>query len=311
LNLLNGLHGTFATLLLCSLLYLDEVGVPLPFAPNEVLLLVAGLFIGAGTIEPWIFVPVALVAMAAGSLTGFGWARAVGADRLRAVAGRLHAEKAYDRARARMQRTSSPAIGITRLLPGVRTYATLVAGAVGVPLRVFVIGAFPALVVWCAAWVGIGVAVGAPAEHLLSRVERLVTSGVLLFAAGGGAYLAIRKVPHADPELEGVMSHVPSAGRLILAIVLDVGVVATMVSGVERIIRATAHIQRVGHAQSLMLIGAVVAIYVIVTRRGPGATAGERLLKVSYRVRIPWRRLLRRGTAAGRQPRDAAHRRDG
>jgi membrane protein DedA with SNARE-associated domain len=312
LNLLYGLHGTFATLLLCSLLYLDEVGVPLPFAPNEVLLLVAGLLIGTGAIEPWIFVPIALGAMAAGSLTGFGWARAVGAERLRAVAERLHAEKAYDRATARMQRTSARAIGITRLLPGVRTYATLVAGAVGVPLRVFATGALPSLAVWCAAWVGVGVAVGAPAEHLLSRVERLATSGVLLIGAGAGAYLAIRKVPHADPELEGVMRRVPSAGRLALALALDLGVVATIVSGADRIIRAAAHIRHVGHHDFLVLIGAVVAVYVVVTRRGPGATAGERLLRVSYRVRIPWRRLLRRGSpAAPRRSPDTAGRHPG
>lgn len=312
LNLLYGLHGTFATLLLCSLLYLDEVGVPLPFAPNEVLLLVAGLLIGTGAIEPWIFVPIALAAMVGGSLTGFGWARAVGAERLRAVAGRLHAEKAYDRATARLQRTSPRAIGITRLLPGVRTYATLVAGAVGVPLRTFATGAVPALAVWCAAWVSLGVGVGAPAAHLLSRVERLVTSGILLVAAGAGAYLAIRKVPHADPELEGVMRHVPSAERLTLALLLDFGVVATIVSGADRIIRAAAHIRHVGHHDLLVLIGAVIAVYVVVTRRGAGATAGERLLRVSYRVRIPWRRLLhRRPRESERRPTETAGRKQG
>jgi hypothetical protein len=167
-------------------------------------------------------------------------------------------------------------------------------------------------VVWGAAWVGVGVAVGAPAEHLLGRVERLVTSGVLLIAAGAGAYLAIRKVPHADPELEGVMSRRPSAERLALAVLLDFGVVATIVSGVDRIIRAAGHIRHVGHHDLLVLIGAVIAIYVIATRRGPGATAGERLLKVSYRVRIPWRRLGRRRSApTTARSRDAAGQRPG
>jgi membrane-associated protein len=301
-NYLNGLHGTFAALLLCSLLYLDEVGVPLPFAPNEVLLVFAGLLIGTGAVDPWLFLPIALVAMAAGMLTGFGWARALGAERLRAVAERLHAQKAYDRATARVQQASSRAIGVTRLLPGVRTYATLVAGAGGMPLRVFATGALPALAVWCAVWVGLGVAVGVPVEHLLSRVERLATSGVLLIAAGAGSYLAIRKVPHADPDLESMLSRVPSWERLVLALTLDFGVVATIVSGADRIIRGAAHIPHVGRHDFLVLIGVVIVVYVVVTRRGPGATAGERLLKVSYRVPIPRPRLRRRRPAAGPAP---------
>jgi membrane-associated protein len=295
-NFLNGLNGTVATLLLCALLYLDEVGVPLPFAPNEVLLLVAGLLIGTGALSPWIFLPVALVAMVAGSLSGFGWARALGAERLRAVAEKLRAEKAYDRATTRVQQASARSIAVTRLLPGVRTYATLVAGASGLPVRVFATGAIPALVVWLAVWVGIGVAVGAPAELFLSHFERLATSGLLLVAAGAGAYLAIRKIPSADEETEGMMSQVPSWERLALAIILDFGVVATIVSGADRIIHAAAHIRHTGLRDFLVLIGAVIVAYVVITRRGPGATAGERALKVSYRVRIPRPRLPRRNS---------------
>jgi membrane protein DedA with SNARE-associated domain len=301
-NILNGLNGTVATLLLCALLYLDEVGVPLPFAPNEVLLVLAGLLIGTGAVAPWIFLPMALIAMTAGSLSGFGWARALGAERLRAVAEKLHADRAYDRATARVQQASARSIAVTRMLPGVRTYATLVAGASGLPVRVFASGAVPALVVWLAAWVGIGYAVGAPAEHLLHGFERLATSGLLLVAAGAGAYLAIRRVPSADEEIEEMMSRVPSAGRLALALILDFGVVTTMVSGADRIIRAAFHIRHVGLRDFLILIGAVIVVYVVITRRGPGGTAGERLLSVSYRVRIRRSRRLRPRPAEAAAP---------
>ena len=148
------------------------------------------------------------------------------------------------------------------------------------------------------------VAVGAPAELFLSHFERLATSGLLLVAAGAGAYLAIRRVPSADGEIEGMMSRVPSWERLVLAVTLDFGVVATIVSGVDRIIRAAAHIRHVGLRDFLVLIGAVIVVYVVLTRRGPGATAGERLLKVSYRVHIPRPRLPRRSSRAAppRQP---------
>ncbi len=299
MNFLNGLNGTVATLLLCALLYLDEVGVPLPFAPNEVLLVLAGLLIGTGAVSPWIFLPMALIVMVAGSLSGFGWARALGAERLRAVAEKLHAERAYDRATRRVQQASARSIGVTRLIPGVRTYATLVAGASGLPVRIFATGAIPALVVWVAVWVGLGVAVGAPVELFLSHFERLATSGLLLMAAGAGAYLAIRRVPSADEEIEGMISRVPSAGRLALALILDFGVVATIVSGADRIIRAAAHIRHVGLRDFLVLIGAVIVVYVVITRRGPGGTAGERLVNVTYRVRL---RRSRRERRAPRPP---------
>lgn len=299
MSFLYGLNGTAATLMLSALLYIDEVGVPMPFAPNEVLLVVAGLLIGTGAIPALIFLPIALVAMIAGSLTGFGWARALGSLRLRAVAEKLHAERAYDRARARIEHASPRSIGITRMLPGVRTYATLVAGASGLPLRIFAAGAVPALAVWMICWVGLGVAVGAPAEHLLSRVERLATGGVLLVIAGAGAYLAIRRVPSADEDVERMLSGVPSAERLVLALALDFGVVATVVSGVDRIIRAAVHIHHVGLHDFLILIAAVIVVYVVLTRRGPGATAGEKLLKVSYRFRF--RRPRRRRAGSGEE----------
>ena len=117
-----------------------------------------------------------------------------------------------------------------------------------------------------------------------------------------------------------MISRVPSAPRLALALILDFGVVATIVSGADRIIRAAAHIRRFGLHDFLVLIGAVIVVYVVVTRRGPGATAGERLLKVSYRVHIRRPRRRRRrtrmrarpprtGQAPAEDPREAASRR--
>ena len=38
MTVLQGLHGLIAVLLLCTLLFIDEAGVPLPVAPNEALL---------------------------------------------------------------------------------------------------------------------------------------------------------------------------------------------------------------------------------------------------------------------------------
>jgi membrane protein DedA with SNARE-associated domain len=54
-----GLHGAVAIVLLCSLLFAEEVGAPLPI-PGELTLIAAGLLIAAGGLDPWLFVPLAV-----------------------------------------------------------------------------------------------------------------------------------------------------------------------------------------------------------------------------------------------------------
>ena len=58
MSYLQGLHGVVAIVLLCSLLFAEEAGVPLPFAPGEVVLMAGGLLIAAGGLDPVVFVPV-------------------------------------------------------------------------------------------------------------------------------------------------------------------------------------------------------------------------------------------------------------
>ena len=40
-SFLSGLHGTVASLILSAMLFADEIGLPIPFAPNEVLLIIS------------------------------------------------------------------------------------------------------------------------------------------------------------------------------------------------------------------------------------------------------------------------------
>lgn len=286
MSFINGLHGTVAALLLAALLYVDELGVPMPFAPNEVLLLVAGLLIAGGALSPWLFLPLAVLAMAAGTLTGFTWARAVGSDRLRAFAARLGAAQTYDRAAARVRRASSFDIAVTRLIPGVRVYATLVAGAARVDSRTFFIGALPAIVIWAAFFTFIGVAVGVPAEHFLRDVEKLAVTGTLFVLLGAGSYLAVRRVPSVDHPTPSVLAQVPGRLRVVLALLVDLGIIATIVAGFDRVtLSALQQLHPAKLTDVAVLVTGVIVLYVVATRRGPGGTAGEGLFDVSYRRR--------------------------
>jgi len=288
IGFLTHLNGTLAASLLCALLFVDEVGVPLPFAPNEVLLLFAGLLLASGVLLPWLFLPLALIAMVSGMVTGFVWARTVGSDRLHDLAAVVDAERPYDRAVHRVRSASLGGIAISRLLPGVRVYATLAAGSSGIRLRRFLVGAVPALLVWLGVLVLVGVVVGRPAERLISRVDSLIVTGAFMIVVGVGAFLVVRHVPRARIE-EDRMSTVPRSLRVVLALAVDLGIVAAVITGVAGLGGTFFHLLReVNGVVGLSLL--VVVAYVLAARRGGGATLGEGLFTVDFRSLLRIRR---------------------
>ncbi|HEY7926449.1 MAG TPA: DedA family protein [Candidatus Dormibacteraeota bacterium] len=292
MDFLTGLHGAVATILICVLLFVDEAGVPLPFIPNEVLLIVAGLLIASGSLKPYIFYPVACLALIGGSLTGYSWAKRVGPTRLRKIAARLRAAKTYDRATRRIARADARHIGFARLIPGIRVYVTLTAGAAETPLRTFMEGNIPAILVWTALMTGIGFVAGVPAEHFLTAVEaqlfNFALSGGLLVALGVVAYRAARRAP--------VPRRVASAGpfygiadrdRYWLAFAVDAGIIAAVVAGFDRITRAILNLKYQLLPEGRYDVGVIVLgialAYIVVSRRSAtGETAGERLFDISY-----------------------------
>lgn len=292
MDFLTGLHGGVATVLICVLLFIDEAGVPLPFIPNEVLLIIAGLLIASGSLNPFVFYPLACVALLGGSWTGYSWAKRVGPRQLRRVAGLLHATKAYDRATRRLATADARHIGLSRVIPGIRVYATLCAGSAQVPMRTFMEGNVPAILGWTALLTGIGFVVGVPAEHLLTAVEaqlfNFALSGGLLVALGVIAFRAARRAP--DPRRDpvaGPFTGIAQRDRYWLAFAVDAGIVATVVAGFDRITRAVLNfkyqILPEGKYDVGVIVLAMALAYIVVSRRSStGETAGERLFDVSY-----------------------------
>lgn len=283
MTFLTGLHGTIATLLICALLFIDEAGVPLPFAPNEFLLVVAGLLIAGGALSPLVFFPLALTAMVGGLLTGFGWARAIGPAQLRTLATKLRATRAYDHATARMRTTNERQVAVTRLIPGIRVYATLAAGAAGVDRMVFLRGAIPSLALWLTAVTGLGYVVGLPAVRFLTEIERVAISGGILVILGLLAYRAARTSPR-DGRGVGPFTGARMPLRLGLAVAADAGVVACIAAGFDRITRFFLHLPiPTGKVDTAIVLTAIAVSYVVAARTGSrGETAGERLFDVSY-----------------------------
>lgn len=281
MDFLIGLHGSVAAALICILLFVDETGLPLPIAPNELLLLLAGVLIASGAFPLWVIFPLLYLAMAAGMLTGYSWARTIGQSGLRALAERVGATAAYDKAVGRLQQSTPWTIGICRLIPGLRPYATLVSGAAEVDVRTFLLGALPALLIWEIAVVAAGMIVGLPIAHFLGRFEKLALRGVLLVALGTVVWLAIRD---ATVDERGGIARIAPRLRASLALAVDAAIVVSVVGGFFAIARRVVLITANGWLE--IIVAALVLIGLLLFGR-MGQTPGEVLFETHYWHRVP------------------------
>ncbi|GAC1331796.1 MAG: hypothetical protein NVSMB17_10140 [Candidatus Dormibacteria bacterium] len=295
MSFLQGLHGTIGVLLLCGLLFVEEAGVPLPFAPGELTLLAGGLLIASGGLNPLIFVPLAILACIGGSMVGYSWARLVGEHGLRTVADKLHQAKNLERVSKRVRSGGARGIAISRSIIGLRIYTTLVAGAAGVPTRTFLLGMVPASAAWVVVFVILGAVVGIPVEHFLNSFQKLLLQGVILLAIGAGGYLAVRRAPKGQP---GTLMRVPHAIRVGVAVAIDASIVASVVAGFLSVARTVVHVNLTANwADALIVVVMIAVFYLVATWRGTGATVGEALLGADYirrlRARTPGLRRTR------------------
>ena len=180
-----GLHGAVAVVLLCGLVFIEEAGVPLPLLPGDGLLIACGVLAANHAVDASDAIPALCVAAVGGALVGYGWARAIGRPGLDALSRRVRAGQLVARAAERLRAEGSGGIIVCRLLPGLRVYTSLVAGASGMEARVFVIGLVPAVVLWVGGFVGIGFAIGVPAERVLSHGEQVALNSVVVALAAG------------------------------------------------------------------------------------------------------------------------------
>ena len=280
MSFLQGLHGVVAVVLLCGFLFAEEAGVPLPFAPGELVLLAAGLLIASGGLNPFVFVPLAILVCLAGSLVGYSWARAVGERGLTSLAQRVHQQKNLERVSRRVRSAGWMGVGLSRLIPGLRIYTTLVAGAVRVPRRTFLTAMVPSTVVWVGVFVTLGIVVGIPVEHFLNQLQQLAVQGAILIVMGVGGFLAIRRTP---PSTGAGLARIPRPVRALIAAAIDIGIVASIMTGLLAVGR-----RLFGIGIGAGWIDAVVAVvipgvaYIVIARRGAGATVGESLMHTSY-----------------------------
>lgn len=282
MSILQGLHGTIAILLICSVLFVEEAGVPLPLVPGDALLIAAGVLIANDSISPWAFLPAAFVAVLGGALTAYTWSRTIGAAAVAAMAQRIRADKALERASARLRDSGPAHIALVRLVPGLRVYTAIVSGAAGVELRIFLLGAVPAVVIWMFVFTIIGVLVGVPALASLSHVQHLAVTAAVLVAIGAVTFVGIRRMPQGEAGAPALL-WAPARWVLVLSIAVDFAITSSIVSGATELLGEGLGLGSPDGIVDLAFItAATVLLYVGVARRFVGATAGERLLGIRY-----------------------------
>jgi membrane protein DedA with SNARE-associated domain len=243
------------------------------------MLIGAGLLVASGAAPIWVIGPLAYLAVICGVVTGYGWAHWIGPKRLHAFAERLHAAGPFDRAAARLRSASPLQIAASRLLPGLRVYTSLVAGAVGLKFGRFMAGVVPASALWVAVFMGLGIFVGAPVERLLGRFEAyglqaLVVVGVVIVWV-----VAARSMPAAKPAAASdprrARWRFAVAAGLDLVALACVAAVLSLVTGVAR-----------GDFDDETFLAVMFAIlgmlYLVAARETVGYTLGEALLGVRY-----------------------------
>jgi energy-coupling factor transport system substrate-specific component len=186
---IQGLEGPGLVAVICGLLFIEECGVPLPFAPGDLMLAIAGIAIAGGRVNAVLMVMAAFAATTVGAVLGREISALVGWDRLMTVAGWVRARKPLERASELLTRSGWRAVFTARLIPGLRIYTTQVAGVSRMPRLTFYAGLIPATALYIAAFVGLGAAFGHPILDLIRVAEHQVLVLVLLLLVGIALFL--------------------------------------------------------------------------------------------------------------------------
>src|ERR1700736_5037208 len=178
------LSGDLLILVIAGLVFIEESGIPVPFAPGDLLLMIAGIAIASDTVDPAPMVGALIFATIVGAMVGREVFAAVGRPALMRVADALRFRTALERATHPLPRGGAPAVFAGRLIPGLRIHTTQVAGVSKMPRRTFALGLIPSVFVYIAIFVGLGALVGQPAVSYFHRAQhRFFVIAVTLLAA--------------------------------------------------------------------------------------------------------------------------------
>jgi membrane protein DedA with SNARE-associated domain len=188
MELIRHLDGYQAYLLICSLVFVEEAGVPLPFLPGDLVLLAAGYLAAVHSTRLLLFLPLGWTSAVAGALLCYVVSRQLGRRVVLRVGRRVHlTPQRLERAEGWLARRGAVAIFVARVLPGTRINASIAAGCLRLPLRSFLIGVVPSTMVWLGGFTLLGYLVGDRITPYLPWFDRAVGVAVTVAVLAGVA----------------------------------------------------------------------------------------------------------------------------
>ncbi|TME50590.1 MAG: hypothetical protein E6I60_11740 [Chloroflexi bacterium] len=301
------LSGYLLIAVIAGLVFIEESGIPVPFAPGDLLLMIAGIAIASDTVEPFPMVAALLLATILGAMVGREVFAAVGRPALMRAAEALRFRPALERATHLLRRGGAPAVFIGRLIPGLRIHTTQVAGVSKMPRLTFAAGLIPSVFVYIGFFVGLGALVGQPAVRLFHRAEHrffvIAVSGLATLAVVLSVRWLARRgaLSVLEPIVLGVRREMADsleaalfwrggneaswrqypivrrlwAGLIDMAIVFGATIlILTAVSGMDRT-------EIVLDPEGILLLAAVALLYRIPSEARTGQTIGKTLMGIS------------------------------
>jgi membrane protein DedA with SNARE-associated domain len=176
-----GLLGEYGQAVVFVLVFLDQLGVPLPTAP---LLLALGALAGTGRIEPLTALFVALIACLCADYLWYRLGRWKGASILGWLCRvALEPDSCVSKTHDLFTRYGVKSLLFAKFVPGFDTVAPPIAGMTGVRVVPFLLWSAAGGLFWLLAFGGLGFAFSNRLEQLAGTADRL--GGVVLLVLGG------------------------------------------------------------------------------------------------------------------------------
>jgi membrane protein DedA with SNARE-associated domain len=189
---LAGTSGFVLLLGLCALLFIEECGVPLLFAPGDAVLLVCGITVATNHLNLVVASAVIAISVIGGALVGRELFARAGGPLVYRVASFLNVRGVLDRVTGALRRRGSLGVFAGRLTPGLRVHTTEAAGLIGMSRRTFAVGLVPAAMAYQAIFFGLGFWLGPAANQAIHEYTPRPVPLLFLLAAAVGVVATAR-----------------------------------------------------------------------------------------------------------------------
>ena len=185
---LNSFMSRYGYASVFALMALESASLPVP---SEVVLPLAGYFVGANQLNFWAVVVVSTLASLTGALVDYYLAKWLGRPFVVGLLNlfRLH-RNALDRAEAWFGRSAEWTVFAARFVPGLRTVISLPAGLFEMKMSRFVLMTVSGCFAWSVILVYAGVLAGSPSATTFATSTTVIDGLSGLVAAMSAAYIA-------------------------------------------------------------------------------------------------------------------------